>query len=352
MLAQYKKQDVSGEGAVSWDKGVRCVLPEVLVYGKAVQDGTPTPDAPVMPEFSVGTEVACRGKNLFDESLRNLPSWKDVVNGTVVELLANGIVVRGGISDHTQQNAYSKGWYRPGYYGYANGVGMMLQAGETVTISCDYTLLEDVWSDIPKLIGIHLYGASGQESSHETSFGEGDTVHLEQSFTLTTTGLHYPVFTLNSCMVKITNIQIEFGDIATPYVPYFDGGTAVAPELLAIPGTEYRDTWNPQTGKGVRRVVRFEHDGSETWLKNASMGEYESFYVPKKATIPSANSIACHGLCNMFPSVEWGYIKEIEGNALMIEKNGVLEAVNLDFVVRIREYPKKKNGKKKSVVLD
>ena len=47
-----------------------------------------------------------------------------------------------------------------------------------------------------------------------------------------------------------------------------------------------------------------------------------------------------------------GIIKEIEGNALMIEKNGVFEAVNLDFVVRIREYPKKKNGKQKSVVLD
>ena len=47
-----------------------------------------------------------------------------------------------------------------------------------------------------------------------------------------------------------------------------------------------------------------------------------------------------------------GVIKEISGNALMIEKKGMLEAVNLDFVVRIREYPKKKNGKKKSVVLD
>jgi hypothetical protein len=47
-----------------------------------------------------------------------------------------------------------------------------------------------------------------------------------------------------------------------------------------------------------------------------------------------------------------GVIKEISGNALMIEKNGVLEAVNLDFVVRIREYPKNKKGKKKSVVLD
>ena len=47
-----------------------------------------------------------------------------------------------------------------------------------------------------------------------------------------------------------------------------------------------------------------------------------------------------------------GIIKEVNGNALLIEKNGTLEAVNLDFVVRIREYPRKKDGKKKSVVLD
>lgn len=47
-----------------------------------------------------------------------------------------------------------------------------------------------------------------------------------------------------------------------------------------------------------------------------------------------------------------GTIKEISANALIVEKNGVQEAVNLDFVVRIREYPKNKKGKKKSVVLD
>lgn len=47
-----------------------------------------------------------------------------------------------------------------------------------------------------------------------------------------------------------------------------------------------------------------------------------------------------------------GVIKEVEGGALLIEKNGALEAINLDFVLRIREYPKNKNGKKKALVLD
>ena len=47
-----------------------------------------------------------------------------------------------------------------------------------------------------------------------------------------------------------------------------------------------------------------------------------------------------------------GVIKEVTDGAILIEKDGKLEAINLDFVIRIREYPRKKNGKKKSVVLD
>ena len=47
-----------------------------------------------------------------------------------------------------------------------------------------------------------------------------------------------------------------------------------------------------------------------------------------------------------------GTIKEVSDGALLLENNGTLEAINLDFVIRIREYPKNKKGKKKSVVLD
>jgi len=47
-----------------------------------------------------------------------------------------------------------------------------------------------------------------------------------------------------------------------------------------------------------------------------------------------------------------GVIKEVTNGAILIENNGTLEAINLDFVIRIREYPKNKNGKKKSVILD
>lgn len=47
-----------------------------------------------------------------------------------------------------------------------------------------------------------------------------------------------------------------------------------------------------------------------------------------------------------------GIIKEIDDGGMLIEKNsGEKEIINLDFVTRIREYPRKKNGKKKSIVL-
>jgi hypothetical protein len=47
-----------------------------------------------------------------------------------------------------------------------------------------------------------------------------------------------------------------------------------------------------------------------------------------------------------------GIIKEVTEGAILIEKDGKIEAINLDFVIRIREYPRNKKGKKKSVVLD
>ena len=47
-----------------------------------------------------------------------------------------------------------------------------------------------------------------------------------------------------------------------------------------------------------------------------------------------------------------GTIKEVTDRALMLENKNGLEAINLDYVIRIRAFPIGKNGKKKSVVLD
>jgi len=47
-----------------------------------------------------------------------------------------------------------------------------------------------------------------------------------------------------------------------------------------------------------------------------------------------------------------GTIREVNENAILLDNGKDIDLVNLDFVIRIREYPRNKKGQKKSVVLD
>lgn len=75
---------------------------------------------------------------------------------------------------------------------------------------------------------------------------------------------------------------------------------------------------------------------------NAEMKELAKRFVDKECIIASFDGNHQYE----------GVIKEVTDGAILLEKDGKIEALNLDFVMRIREYPRKKNGKKKSVVLD
>ena len=47
-----------------------------------------------------------------------------------------------------------------------------------------------------------------------------------------------------------------------------------------------------------------------------------------------------------------GILKEVVDNAVVIDRNGAESVVNLDYVIRLREYPTNKNGKRKTVITD
>lgn len=53
-----------------------------------------------------------------------------------------------------------------------------------------------------------------------------------------------------------------------------------------------------------------------------------------------------------FNSQVSGVIKEIGDSGLLIENNNSNEIINFDYIIRIREYPKNKKGKKKGLILD
>lgn len=78
--------------------------------------------------------------------------------------------------------------------------------------------------------------------------------------------------------------------------------------------------------------------------ENAVMKELAKQFIGEECIIYTITSIE--------GSIQ-GVIKEIDDGGMVIERNsGEREIVNLDFVTRIRQYPRKKNGKKKGVVLD
>ena len=71
------------------------------------------------------------------------------------------------------------------------------------------------------------------------------------------------------------------------------------------------------------------------------MTELAKKYIEKKCIIYNLNDNQITGV-----------IKALSHGALRMDNAGNLQAVKRDFIVRIREYPTKKNGKEKSVILD
>ena len=79
-------------------------------------------------------------------------------------------------------------------------------------------------------------------------------------------------------------------------------------------------------------------------------GSSQAYFESKKAE--QGEECIIYTIISNDGSVQ-GVIKEIDDGGMVIEKKkGELEIINLDFVTRIRQYPRKKNGKKKDIVLD
>ena len=86
----------------------------------------------------------------------------------------------------------------------------------------------------------------------------------------------------------------------------------------------------------IRKIIEKRKIGG-----NAEMKELAERFIEKECIIYSFDSSHQYE----------GIIKEVTDGAILVEKDGKLEVINLDFVIRIREYPKNKKGKKKSVIL-
>ena len=86
----------------------------------------------------------------------------------------------------------------------------------------------------------------------------------------------------------------------------------------------------------ARQIIKKRKKGANTEMK-----ELAKRFIDKECVITSFDGNRQYE----------GIIKEVTDGAILVKKGDVLQAINLDFIIRIREYPKNKKGKK-SVVLD
>lgn len=93
---------------------------------------------------------------------------------------------------------------------------------------------------------------------------------------------------------------------------------------------------NRQKAVIIKQIIKKKKTGDSIEMK-----ELAKRFIEKECIIYSFDSHQLEGI-----------IKEVTNGAVLVEKGENLEAINLDFIIRIREYPRNKKGKKKSVVLD
>ena len=97
-------------------------------------------------------------------------------------------------------------------------------------------------------------------------------------------------------------------------------------------------------------IVLLQQKKSEDWTaKYLKMKRRKENHIMREA---AAKFIDKECLIYLLSGEVRGIIREVTDNALLIETPTDRQIINLDFVIRIREYPKTKHGKKKAAVLD
>lgn len=233
---------------------------------------SPNPDYP-QEIVSVENPVArVHGKNIleFSHAYNYLPEA-----ATLVEELENGIIVKGADGAVPGGSTYSSGWYQVCYNN-----RIPLKAGTYVTFSADYTVLENPHATTAN-ISLH-FSAKNSYSLTDSVLRPVDGVKTRISRTVLIEKDEDYFFTvgLNSCTVRIENIQLELSDTATEYEPFIRPQTiALHRTLPGIPVTadgNYTDEdgrqWicdevDLERGVYIQRVIKktFSASVNEAW---------------------------------------------------------------------------------------
>lgn len=150
--------------------------------------------------------------NLFDKSLIQL-GGNDFGECSEYELSAdkNTMIARGKSDDTTMEFGYGRGWVRGCYYeSVVNSKGIKLKKGDIVTVSADFTLIEQ--GNRSAAVRCYLQSNHPNVGIYDTdarSISETPQ-RITWKFTVTNDAVDfYPTFPINSNKVKIENISVN-----------------------------------------------------------------------------------------------------------------------------------------------
>ncbi len=239
------------------------------IYGHAREDGC------VGDKGSV--TVKMMGKNLFNwQPEKELD--RNSANLKLIEVLENGVILQGNnATGGTGGNAWSNGHYRP-----AGNNSFQFKAGDTVTLSCDYTMLEYNYGDQVKPVGVYLRGSENDfvESVRPFDVGVKKRISYQYTYPKDETNAQI-VITCNGGKVKIENVNLEYGTLSN-YEPYREPQTITVPTPGGLEGDVLmQDEVDFTKGVLIRRVF----ENSETPLPEEVLEAYAKLRTYAPTTI-------------------------------------------------------------------
>lgn len=244
-------------------------IQDMMLYGKSLQDGTPSPENPVEIKSVVNPSVKVCGKNLFDIS----------------SVIKNNMILNSGIGFHNES------WNSTNFIECNNDVYTLSEKNKGYYFQYRFAFY-DFNKKFLSIINIE------RGDIYEIKITKPkDARYLRFCYSKKVGGKD----------VDREKIQLEIGETATLYEPYKPIQKATLPYTLnAIPvssggnvtidGQEYvADYVDVERGKLVRMTELIEYDGTENWsLQSINNNGIANFQIGIKRYIDSI------GMCDAF----------------------------------------------------
>lgn len=237
--------------------GADAPLIELGVYGKSVQDGTPTPDVPI-DIVNVGDDgnvkITSHGKNIFD-----FDKWKNItyVADATYTIIDNGITVTVKSTIPTGDGRVNSGYL------------IDVTPGKIYTLSMD-TVTNQGYAVV--------YGNNNSDIAK--LYATGTRCHLTFIVPSDVTQVRILLrFDRANETNTFSNFQLEEGSTATAYVPYGNTATITSGLPLCSIG-DVRDELVYRadgTGKIIKRTAKIVLDGSndEAWVTSEGNAPFQ-----------------------------------------------------------------------------